>query len=140
MSAPHPADASAGEDSAAAAVIDVTARGEELLGSARAAHSGRATTLLHGGRDSALRQILLALAAGRALEDHENPGEATLHVLSGRVRLATTAGTQAWELGPGAMLAVPDERHRVDALEDAVAILSVIPRDRIRTREQPAVP
>jgi quercetin dioxygenase-like cupin family protein len=30
-----------------------------------------------------LRQTVIALAAGQTLDEHENPGEATLHVLHG---------------------------------------------------------
>lgn len=124
--APHTA---AGE--ADAGPIDLAARARELLSQARAVPSGRATALLHGGSATALRQILLALTEGSALRDHENPGEASLHVLDGRVRLSVTEGEQSTELTAGGLAVVPQARHRVDALTDAVAILTVVPRDRI---------
>lgn len=111
--------------------IDLATSASALLESARSAHSVRATALLHGGPSAALRQIMLALTAGSALSDHENPGEASLQVLSGTVRLSRADGLAEAELGAGQLAVVPQARHRVDALEDAVAILTVIPRDRI---------
>jgi quercetin dioxygenase-like cupin family protein len=34
-----------------------------------------------GGREHVLRQTLIALAAGHQLDEHDSPGEATVHVL-----------------------------------------------------------
>ena len=65
----------------------LTPLGEEQIGLARATGSGRASVTVFGGREHDLRQTLIALTAGRALGEHEAPGEATLQVLSGRVRL-----------------------------------------------------
>jgi quercetin dioxygenase-like cupin family protein len=57
------------------------------------------------------------------LDEHENPGEATLHVLRGRVRLAS--GDVAWEGTPGDLLIVPDARHSLNAIEDSAVLLTV---------------
>jgi hypothetical protein len=67
----------------------------ELLERARGGSGGRAAETVVGGHEKVLRQTVIALVAGSALGDHENPGEATVHVLAGRVRLApeTTSGT-----------------------------------------------
>jgi hypothetical protein len=62
---------------------------------AAAASSGRNAKTVYGGHEHALRQMVLALTAGSSLDEHESPGEATVHVLRGRVRL--TAGQVAWE-------------------------------------------
>jgi quercetin dioxygenase-like cupin family protein len=70
-----------------------------------------------------LRQTLLALAAGRGLDEHDSPGEATLQVLLGHVRLATA--TQAWEGTAGDYPILPAQRHTLTALEDAAVILTV---------------
>jgi len=43
---------------------------------------------VYGGDDTTLRQTLVALTAATALAAHADPGEATVHVLSGRVRLS----------------------------------------------------
>src|SRR5690242_14757813 len=56
--------------------MSLTALTDEHLTAAREAHSGRSAHTLHGGREHALRQTLLALAAGHALSEHESPGEA----------------------------------------------------------------
>jgi quercetin dioxygenase-like cupin family protein len=66
---------------------------------------------------------VIALAAGQLLEEHENPGAATVHVLHGRVRMA--AGQDSWEGSPGDLLVVPDSRHSIEALEDPAVLLTV---------------
>lgn len=66
---------------------------------------------------------LIALAAGQQLDEHENPGEATLQVLQGRVRLV--AGDTAYEGGRGDLLSIPDSRHRLEALDDVGFLLTV---------------
>jgi quercetin dioxygenase-like cupin family protein len=103
--------------------ISLTTLAEEQLGAARQAASGRSAHTIHGGHQHALRQTLLALAAGRSLDEHDSPGEATLQVLSGHVRLATA--TQAWEGTTGDYLVIPTERHSLTALDDAAVILTV---------------
>ena len=70
--------------------LDALAR--ELLAAASASSSGRAARTVYGGHEHVLRQTVIALAAGQALAEHENPGEATVHVLHGRVRLVCGAG------------------------------------------------
>ena len=50
---------------------------------------------MYGGHEHVLRQTLIALTAGQKLDEHENPGEATVHVLHGRVRLG--AGDTSWD-------------------------------------------
>lgn len=98
----------------------------EQLARAREAHSGRSAQTVHGGQGQALRQTLLALAAGHGLDDHESPGEATLHILTGRVRL-TTAGT-SWEAVAGDLLPIPAERHGLLAIDDSAVLLTVVAR------------
>ena len=97
---------------------------DELLALAHAAGSGRASRTVHGGTDHALRLTVLALAAGRALAEHESPGEATLQVLRGRLRL--TVGDQFWEGGAGELVTIPPARHGLMSLEDSVGLLTVV--------------
>ncbi len=97
---------------------------DEELRTARAAASARSARTIHGGHDRSLRETVIALVAGHELAEHESPGEATLQVLRGRVRL--TAGDEAWESGVGGHVVIPGERHALTALEDAVVLLTVV--------------
>jgi len=65
--------------------LDALAR--ELLGQARSSDAGRSSETVYGGHEHVLRQTVIALAAGRELSEHGNPGESTLLVLRGRVHL-----------------------------------------------------
>jgi quercetin dioxygenase-like cupin family protein len=104
----------------------LTALVEEQLTSARTANAGRAAVTVYGGQEHDLRQTVIALAAGRALGEHESPGEATLQVLTGQVRL--TAGDETWEGGPGDHLIIPPVRHDLTAVSDAAVLLTVATR------------
>jgi quercetin dioxygenase-like cupin family protein len=103
--------------------ISLTALADQQLSAARQAASGRSAHTVYGGGQHALRQTLLALAAGHSLDEHDSPGEATLQVLAGRVRLTT--GTRTWEGSRGDYLVIPGERHSLTAIDDAVALLTV---------------
>lgn len=93
---------------------------------ARSASSGRSAHTVHGGRDHVLRQTLIALVSGQLLHEHESPGEATVQVLVGRVRLGWL--DIALDGAAGDLLVVPDHRHSLEALEDAVVLLTVAVR------------
>ena len=101
----------------------LTALARHQLDEARAASSGRSARTVYGGHEHVLRQTLIALAAGHSLDEHENPGEATVHVLHGRIRLV--AGETSWDGRAGDLLIVPAARHSVEALEDAAILLTV---------------
>ena len=96
---------------------------EEKLAEAREHHSGRSAVTVHGGRDNALRQTLVALAEGHVLGEHDSPPESTLQVLQGRVRLSTAEDT--WEGSASDFLVIPPERHDLAALTDAAVLLTV---------------
>jgi quercetin dioxygenase-like cupin family protein len=96
---------------------------ETQLTAARESASGRSAHTVHGGRGSVLRQTLLAIAAGNRLDDHDSPGEATLQVLHGRVRLGTATGSQ--EATAGDLLVIPPERHNLHAIADSAVLLTV---------------
>ena len=101
--------------------LDAIAR--EQAKRASAASSGRSAETVFGGHEHALRQTVIALTAGSSLDEHENPGEATIQVLRGRVRL--TAGEVMWEGRTGDLLIVPEARHALEATEDSAILLTV---------------
>jgi quercetin dioxygenase-like cupin family protein len=103
--------------------FSLTALAREQLEIARQASSGRSAATVYGGHEHVLRQTLIALTAASTLDEHENPGEATVHVLRGRVRLVS--GDVAWEGSPGDLLIVPDARHSLNAIEDSAVLLTV---------------
>lgn len=103
--------------------VSLIAKGREQLERARHTSHGRAAETVFGGHEHVLRQTIMALTAGQQLDEHESPGDATVHVLQGRVRLL--AGPDAWDGIAGDMLVVPRSRHSLQALEDAVILLTV---------------
>ncbi|MBG0740571.1 cupin domain-containing protein [Paeniglutamicibacter antarcticus] len=95
----------------------------EQLAAAQASSSGRSAKTVYGGHEHILRQTVIALDTGQRLDDHDNPGEATVYVLSGRVELAS--GGTTWEGSPGDLLIVPEARHSLHAIEAACVLLTV---------------
>jgi quercetin dioxygenase-like cupin family protein len=96
---------------------------QQQLADAHDAPSGRSARTVYGGHDRVLRQTVLALVAGQSLSEHENPGEATIYVLSGRVRI--TWGETSWAGVTGDLIVVPATPHRLHADEDSAVLLTV---------------
>ena len=94
------------------------------LEAAGQASSGRSARTIHGGHDRSLRETVIALRAGHELGEHESPGEATLQVLRGRVRL--TGDGEAWDGVVGDHVIIPSTRHGLAAIEDSVVLLTVV--------------
>jgi len=97
---------------------------DEQLAAAHDHSSGRSALTVHGGHQHAMRQTLIALAAGRGLGEHDSPPEATLQVLRGHVKLV--AGTESWDGHTGDFVVIPSQRHSLDALDDSVVLLTVL--------------
>jgi len=104
--------------------ISLTSLASEKLAEAKKLNSGRAAHTIHGGHTHELRQTVLALLAGHDLSEHDSPGEATLQVLLGHVRVTT--GDDAWEGKTGDYVAIPRERHALHAVEDSVIMLTIL--------------
>ncbi|MDZ4235238.1 MAG: cupin domain-containing protein [Dietzia sp.] len=103
--------------------ISLTALAREHMETAERASSGRSAHTVYGGHEHVLRQTLIALAEGQKLDEHSNPGEATVHVVHGRVRLI--AGDDSWEGSTGDLIIVPDSRHSLEAIEASSILLTV---------------
>ncbi|MBG6106445.1 cupin domain-containing protein [Frigoribacterium sp. CG_9.8] len=93
------------------------------LDHARQASSGRSAKTVYGGTERTLRQTVIALRAGAALNEHQNPGDATVFVLYGRVTLI--AGENSWSGSPGDLLIMSEGRHSLEAVEDAAVLFTV---------------
>ena len=106
--------------------FSLDAKAREHLDRAAAARAGRSAETVYGGHEQVLRQTLIALTAGSALAEHDSPGEATLLVLRGHLRLRS--GDDAWEGRVGDLLVIPLARHSLEALEDSAALLTVATR------------
>lgn len=102
-------------------VSSLDALGPELLAQAREHGSRRVTRTLVSG--SSQRVTLIALAEGAELAEHDSPPAATLHVITGTVRLHTP--DDEWVLESGRLAVIPPQRHGLTALADAVVLLTV---------------
>lgn len=101
--------------------LDALAR--HLRAHAATAPSGRSAETVYGGHEHVLRQTLLALQAGQSMAEHASPGEATVYVLHGRIRVV--ADRASWDGRSGDLIALPRTRHRIDADTDTVLLLTV---------------
>jgi quercetin dioxygenase-like cupin family protein len=103
--------------------ISIDALARQQLEAAAAVSSGRAADTVYGGHEKVLRQTVMALKAGSQLAEHQNPGEATIFVLRGRVLLR--AGKDSWQGKSGDLLIIPEGPHSLEAEEDAAILLTV---------------
>jgi quercetin dioxygenase-like cupin family protein len=104
-------------------VASINTLAADQLARATTAGSGRSSVTVYGRSGAKLRQTLMALAAGQAMGEHKSPGDASVLCLQGRVLLR--AGELQAELGPGDLVAVPPQRHDIQALEPSVLLLTV---------------
>jgi quercetin dioxygenase-like cupin family protein len=102
--------------------VALGALGERLLAEARTASSGRCSITIHGGHVTSLRQTVIGVAAGHRLDEHENTGEITLQLLTGRARVAAASDEVVLDAGDYAV--IPLAWDSFEALEDAVVLLS----------------
>ncbi|GAA2314722.1 cupin [Streptomyces kunmingensis] len=101
---------------------DLTTLADDHLAAAHRDAHGRSAELL--AREDPLRQSVIALTQGSALEEHNAPQAASLLVLRGRVRLTAVSGDT--DLAQHELRAIPQERHGLVALTDAVVLLTAV--------------
>lgn len=104
-------------------VASINKLSADRLVAAVSVESGRSSVTVYSRPGARLRQTLIALAAGSVMGEHKSPGDASLLCLQGRVQVH--AGDEVAELGPGDLIAVPPQRHDVEALESSVLLLTV---------------
>jgi quercetin dioxygenase-like cupin family protein len=104
--------------------ISLEALARRQIQLAATAGGGHTAETVHGGHEKTLRQTVIGMIANAHLAEHANPGEATVQVLHGRVRLS--AGDLSWEARQGDLLIVPDAPHRLEAMEDSAVLLTVV--------------
>lgn len=95
---------------------------EQLLITARDSSTGLATALAAHSRS--LRHVIAALRAGSLLPGHDNPGDATLQVLTGEVELGASSGSTPVRLQRGDLEVIPRERHYLRAITDTAVIIT----------------
>jgi len=103
--------------------LSLVAQARRELEAARRTPAGRSAKTVHGGHEKVLRQTVIALCAGRSTDEYENPGEATIQVLTGRIRVISP--TTSWDGSPGDLVVVPRSRSSISAIEDPVILLTV---------------
>lgn len=108
--------------------FSLIALGRRHLDTARRATSGRSANTVFGGHEHVLRQTVIALTGEQELSEHLNPGEATVFVLHGRIRLSTQ--DDRWEARVGDLLVVPQGLYSVQAIENSAILLTVAKTDR----------
>jgi hypothetical protein len=91
------------------------------LDHARNAPAGCSAETVYGGHEYMLCQIVIALRAGRRLDDHDNLCKATVQVLEGRILLESRDAS--WSGWRGDLLTLPLARNSLEALEEAVILL-----------------
>ena len=106
--------------------LSLQATARELGSQAATSANGRSARTVYGGHEATLRQTVIAMTAGTHLAEHENPGDATVQVISGRFRLES--GTDTWEGRQGDLLRIPRARHALHCLEDGAVLLSAAAR------------
>lgn len=79
-----------------------------------------AKTIMSG---SVMRAVVIALAEGADLSEHESPTAATLYAITGELTLSTR--TDEWTIQPGELLQIPRQRHSVHAHRDSAFLLTV---------------
>ena len=105
-----------------AEVTDLRALGAQLLDDAKVTPHRRMSRLVITGARQ--RAVLMALAEGGELGEHDSPPAATFQVLSGRARLHH-GDVAEWIVEAGCLVEVPAERHAVTALSDCLILLTV---------------
>jgi quercetin dioxygenase-like cupin family protein len=83
--------------------------------------AGRAARTVLSG--PVMRAVVLALADGTELAEHDAPKAATLYCIAGELTLRS--GDRTWRVHPGQLVPIPPARHAVEAHTDSAFLLTV---------------
>ncbi len=97
------------------------AKADRVLELAREAPNGRYAELLIS--DGPLRQSVLALTEGTVLAEHNSPPAGSICVLQGSIRVT---GERPSLINEGEIATLTHYRHSVQAVEDAVFLLTTV--------------
>lgn len=114
--------ASRHHDARSAGIVSLAGAAEEALQEARASKHGKGTRVLWTGPHQ--RLVVIGLVAGAQLAEHASPPAASFHMISGTARLYAGASAE-WHVSAGEVVAIPPERHAVDAVTDCAFLLTV---------------
>ena len=104
--------------------LDLDVMADYLLAQAAENPQHRASQRIDLGHQQ-LRMTAIGFDTGGELPEHRNPGEAVLQVVRGRIRLSDA--TRTIEVAAGTIARIPDDAHRVEALEPSVILLTALP-------------
>ncbi len=105
----------------AADVVVLAELAEALIADLPNHRSGKTARSVMTG--SVLRAVVIALAEGTDMQEHDAPPAATMHVIRGEVTLSTRA--HSWTIRSGELITVPRQRHSVHAHSDSAFLLTV---------------
>jgi quercetin dioxygenase-like cupin family protein len=94
---------------------------DSLLADLANHRSGKTAKTVMSG--SVMRAVVIALAEGADMSEHEAPTAATLYVIKGELTLSTRTNT--WTIRSGELIQVPRQRHSVHAHSDSAFLLTV---------------
>jgi len=101
--------------------VDLAALADTLVADLANHPAGRTAKTIMSG--TVMRAVVVALADGVEMSEHDSPPAATLYVVRGAITLR--AGEREWALAPGQVVPVPRQRHSVHAHADSAFLLTV---------------
>jgi quercetin dioxygenase-like cupin family protein len=108
-------------DSSTPETVVLADAAEQLLADLPRHAAGRTARTVRPGH--VVRAVVIALADGTEMAEHDSPRGATLQCLTGSVTMRS--GDQEWPLEPGQLVAIPPTRHSVEAHGDSAILLTV---------------
>lgn len=119
MTVPEATSSTGPTEPEAVALSDLAA---DLIAELPQHRSGRTARTVVGG--GTLRAVVIALADGAEMAEHDAPPAATLYCISGQVTLRS--GEQRVPLHAGQLVRIPPARHAVEAHADSAILLTVL--------------